>query len=84
MIYLNIVELEKQIHGFVRKSVIIEEGLTGSRGLERVEGRLDESKSLRCLRVLDLRTRKAQKWVWIRRRNRKMVERGLMGINALF
>ena len=44
MIYLNIVELEKQIHGFVRKSVIIEEGLTGSRGLERVEGRLDESK----------------------------------------
>ena len=44
MIYLNIVKLEKQIHGFVRKSVIIEVGLTGSRGLERVEGRLDESK----------------------------------------
>ena len=44
MIYLNIVKLEKQIHGFVRKSVIIEVGLIGSRGFERVEGRLDESK----------------------------------------
>ena len=44
MIYLNGVKLEKQIHGFVRKSVIIEVGLAGNRGLERVEGRLDESK----------------------------------------
>ena len=44
MIYLNMVKLEKQIHGFVRKSVIIEVGLTRSQGLERVEGWLDESK----------------------------------------
>ena len=44
MIYLNGVKLEKQIHGFARKSVIIEVGLAGNRGLQRVEGRLDESK----------------------------------------
>lgn len=42
MVYLNRVEPDKQVDGFLRNGVKMEVGIIGNGGFERVESRLDK------------------------------------------